>query len=292
MEFLHKLLKKLLSFMAHTALTLIGLLAILASLGGFIAGELLGGGIVFFIGLAMTAFGTRSLWYPNYRQKPDEKNRLQDIRYTPLGDGSHDRPVSDFADECYEKAVNDYNAINAIIRQLQDQELAAQLEKMQDIAQRMIAYMNEHTDKISLAGQFIDYYQDRALSLSKQFLEFEQMDLKTPEVAGIKAKTKLTLSSFDEAYEAQFSRMLTDKIMEVESELKAAEQIMSDAGIQNTACTTPEGSSGSSKIPFHAEAPFNNETSFSTEAPPHPRSLPLNNGCGRGRGCPRGRFQK
>lgn len=103
MEFLHKLLKKLLSFMAHTALTLIGLLAILASLGGFIAGELLGGGIVFFIGLAMTAFGTRSLWYPNYRQKPDEKNRLQDIRYTPLGDGSHDRPVSDFADECYGK---------------------------------------------------------------------------------------------------------------------------------------------------------------------------------------------
>lgn len=296
MEFLHKLLKKIFSFMAHAALTIIGLLGILASLGAFISGEIAGGGIVLVISLALTAFGTRSLWYDNYRKKQEEKNKLQNIHYTPLSDSSSDTPVNDFISESYEKAVGDYNALNSIIRQLQDQEMTAQLEKMQGIAQRMLGYMREHPEKISLAGQFIDYYQDRALSLSRQFLEFEQMNLNTPEVTEVKAKTKVTLSSFDEAYEAQFSRMVTDKILDMSSELKVAEQIMLDAGIQNTSRDIAQSSPGNNAASTNAEAsphsemPGNNGMPFYTEAPAGP--LPLKNGCGRGHGCPRGRFQK
>ncbi|MGM9540325.1 5-bromo-4-chloroindolyl phosphate hydrolysis family protein [Anaerovibrio sp.] len=234
MEFLQKLVKKILSLVAHTALTVAGFFVMLLSLGGFLTGEILGGGIILAIGVAMTAIGTRSLWYPSYKEKQEEKKKLQDIRHTTLEKSNPAAPVSDFVRDSYEKAISDYNSLNGIIRQLQDQELAEQLKKMQGIAQRMINYMREHAEKISMADQFINYYQDRALSLSRQFLEFEQMGLNTPEIAEIKAKTKRTLESFDEAYEAQFSRMLTDKMLEVESELKVAEQIMSDAGIQNT----------------------------------------------------------
>ena len=63
------------------------------------------------------------------------------------------------------------------------------------------------------------------------------MNLNTPEINQLKAKTKITLESFDEAYEAQFSRMVSDKIMEMESELQVARQIMSDAGICDDACS-------------------------------------------------------
>lgn len=233
MDFLQNLCKKILSVVAHTALTITGALTMLLSLGGFLSGELIGGGIVLLLGFAMTAVGTRSLWYPGYKEKQAEKEQLQNIKNTSLESGTA-QPVTDFAQDSYQKAVSDFNALNGIIRQLQDQDLADQLKKMQGIALRMINYMKEHPDKISIADQFINYYQDRALSLSEQFLEFEQMGLGTPEVNAIKIKTKRTLESFDEAYEAQFSRMLTDKMLEVESELKVAEQIMSDAGIQNT----------------------------------------------------------
>ena len=230
MDFLQNLCKKILSIVAHTALTITGAFTMLLSLGGFLSGELIGGGIVLLLGFVMTAIGTRSLWYPGYKEKQAEKKQLQNIKNPSLESGTA-QPVTDFAQDSYQKAVSDFNALNGIIRQLQDQELAEQLKKMQGIALRMINYMKEHPDKISMADQFINYYQDRALSLSEQFLEFEQMGISTPEVSAIKIKTKHTLESFDEAYEAQFSRMLTDKMLEVESELK---QIMSDAGIQNT----------------------------------------------------------
>ena len=233
MDFLQNLCKKILSVVAHAALTITGAFTMLLSLGGFLSGELIGGGIVLLLGFAMTAIGTRSFWYPGYKEKQAEKKQLQNIKNTSL-ESNTAQPVTDFAQDSYQKAVSDFNALNGIIRQLQDQELAEQLKKMQGIALRMINYMKEHPDKISIADQFINYYQDRALSLSNQFLEFEQMGLGTPDVNAIKIKTKHTLESFDEAYEAQFSRMLTDKMLEVESELKVAQQIMSDAGIQNT----------------------------------------------------------
>ena len=233
MDFLQNLCKKILSIVAHTALTITGAFTMLLSLGGFLSGQLIGGGIVLLLGFVMTAIGTRSLWYPGYKEKQAEKKQLQNIKSASLESGTA-QPVTDFAQDSYQKAVSDFNALNGIIRQLQDQELAEQLKKMQGIALRMINYMKEHPDKISMADQFINYYQDRALSLSEQFLEFEQMGISTPEVSAIKIKTKRTLESFDEAYEAQFSRMLTDKMLEVESELKVAQQIMSDAGIQNT----------------------------------------------------------
>ena len=61
------------------------------------------------------------------------------------------------------------------------------------------------------------------------------MNVNSVDVQKIKAKTKLTLSSFDEAYEAQFSRMLNDKILELDSELTVANQVMTENGIKDNA---------------------------------------------------------
>ena len=298
MEFLQKLVKKIFSLVAHTALTVAGFFIMLVSLGGFLTGEILGGGITLAIGTAMAAIGTRSLWYPSYKEKQEERKKLQDIRHTTLEESNSATPVNDFVRDSYKKAISDYNSLNGIIRQLQDQELAEQLKKMQGIAQRMIGYMREHTAKISMADQFINYYQDRALSLSRQFLEFEQMGLNTPEIAEIKAKTKRTLESFDEAYEAQFSRMLTDKMLEVESELKVAEQIMSDAGIQNTSDSpgvrntqTAEAKPSGMDIPdiMLKDNPFSIDRPFDIDEPAGEYTCKNRH---KGNCRPRGRFQK
>ena len=179
--------------------------------------------------------GALHLWQPKWQEHQTKAKTLPSVKPATLSETSEGNTVSDFAQESYEKAVADYNHLNEIIRQLSDKELIGQLEKMQAIAFKMLNYMKYHPEKVALADQFINYYQDRALSLSQQFLEFEEMNLNTPEINQLKAKTKITLESFDEAYEAQFSRMVSDKIMEMESELQVARQIMSDAGISNKA---------------------------------------------------------
>lgn len=238
-EFLNRIIKKIFSVLADIAIFLMGLLFMIFGLGySTIEHEPTIGLPVIGIGMALAAVGTRKLW----RKSKDKQEQPEGAASTPsidlddieTGGQSKLSSANELARERYDKAVADYNELNSILRQLQDPGMRIQLKKMQDIANRMIHYLENHPEKLSLADQFINYYQDRALYMSKQFLEFEQLKLNTPDIAAIKAKTRATLDSFDEAYEAQFSRMVSDKVLEMESELKVADQIISDSGIQNT----------------------------------------------------------
>ena len=278
-NFIEKILRKVFSIFANAFMTVLGIIFFIGGIGGAMLGHASAGICLSLLGAAMAAFGTRWFWQHQLKgSSPDDRQpSLPHIDVEALPAKADMPPINDFTQECYEKAVNDYNELNTIIGQLSDESLFRQLNKMQSIASKMIIYMKEHPEKISLADQFINYYQDRALTLSKQFLEFEQMQLNTPDIAKIKAKTITTLESFDEAYEAQFSKMLSDKVMEMESELKVAEQIMSDSGIKNR--TSPaETVPPASQTDFHIERPF--DTAAQPEACHYQEG-----------GRPRGRFQ-
>ena len=236
-DFIKKVFRDICSVVLDFFLFTTGFVLCIGFVGGLFAGKFLPAILMGLIGLGLCIFGSRKLWLLKWQESQAKAKALPSVKPAALSETSEGNTVSDFAQESYEKAVADYNHLNEIIRQLSDKELIGQLEKMQTIAFKMLNYMKYHPEKVALADQFINYYQDRALSLSQQFLEFEEMNLNTPEINQLKAKTKITLESFDEAYEAQFSRMVSDKIMEMESELQVARQIMSDAGICDDACS-------------------------------------------------------
>ena len=282
-EYIINIFKQICSATIDIVLFIIGFFFCFASIGGIAVDSYPAAGAVAAIGVLMCLFGSRKLWLPSLKKKGKENLKLADISRSSLSETASAPKISDFARESFDKAVSDYNAINDTIRHLEDEELIAQLKKMQAIAHNMIGYLQEHPEKLSLADQFVNYYQDRALSLSRQFREFEAMNLNSDDIARLKAKIKITLSSFDEAYEAQFTRMVSDKILELESELQVARQIMSDAGI----CNIPKAASKikpdtakydktTEKEPedFHIERPFE----------------PAKEACPR-TGRPRGRFQ-
>lgn len=273
-DFIKKVFRDICSAALDFFLFTTGFFMSLGCIGGFLVGNFLAATLIGLIGICLCIFGSRKLWLPKWQEKQTKAKTLPSVKPASLSDTSEVNTVSDFTQESYEKAVADYNSLNEIIRQLSDRELIEQLEKMQAIAFKMLNYMKYHPEKVALADQFINYYQDRALSLSQQFLEFEEMNLNTPEINQLKAKTKITLESFDEAYEAQFSRMVSDKIMEMESELQVARQIMSDAGIRNMQANL-QNSAENIIRDFRIDRPFD--------------------GCEKKQGChvrPRGRFQK
>lgn len=298
-DFIEKIIRKIFSIIVNTGMTVFGIIFMLAGLGGFVTSQIWVGVLFLVLGVGMTAFGTRWFWLPGFKQKRQEAQKLKNIKAVTL-ENSAGAAVSDFAQECYDKAASDYNKLNDVIRNMQDAELSAQLQKMQGIANKMISYMQKHPDRITLAEHFINYYQDRAVSLSTQFVEFEQMQVTTPEINEIKAKTKQTLAAFDEAYEAQFSNMLSNKVLELESELKLAEQLMSDAGIKNenpapkaadnTPAISPKSYTSGSSNESHSQMPFAIEHPFDIKpAEPEPCQA---KGRGNCHNRPRGRFQR
>ncbi|MCI6099724.1 MAG: 5-bromo-4-chloroindolyl phosphate hydrolysis family protein [Selenomonas sp.] len=133
----------------------------------------------------------------------------------------------------YEKAQQDYVAIEQAAAGLADEELRAELAGLQPISVRIMDYMGAHPEKIPLARKFVTYYQDRTAALVKEYLEFERTGLSTEQVEATKAKIRATLAAMDEAYTAEFEKLLSDKLLDVDAELKVMEQTLAADGIED-----------------------------------------------------------
>lgn len=148
-------------------------------------------------------------------------------------------------DELFNKAVDDFNALEKELKRVQDNELRKQLRKMQDIANNFLTYLQQHPERMSLARRFVDYYQDRALLLVRKYQELEKTGLEAQEVQQAKGEIKQLLDNFDEAYEDQFSKVLNAQLMDLDAEMKVMKQNMAADGIQTEAPRQDTSSSGS-----------------------------------------------
>lgn len=131
----------------------------------------------------------------------------------------------------FSKAEADYARIEDARGALQDEMLRAQLAKMQKISGRMMEYLAENPALIPSARQFSDTYQDRAAKLAEEFVRLERTGLNSDTVTQTKKKIKDTLASFDEAYEAEFERLLQARLLDVDAELDVLAGTMRAEGI-------------------------------------------------------------
>lgn len=136
-----------------------------------------------------------------------------------------------FLQESYEKAVSDHRSLELLKKELKDRELAGQVEHMQHVSQNLLAYLEKHPTKIPLAQQYIDYYQDRAVTLVQQYRELEESGLVTERVEAQKAQVRATLASMDGAYREQFERVLSDQMLAAEAEMTVLQQHLASDGL-------------------------------------------------------------
>ena len=138
--------------------------------------------------------------------------------------------ISEVSQESFNKAVEDFYYIQDASLKTKDVELKKQLLVMQQISANILRYLKKHPDKISIARRFIDYYQDTTAKLLEKYLEIESTQLFTAEVENIKRKTKDSLNDLCTAYTQQFEKIINDRIMDMDAELKVMKQSMKADG--------------------------------------------------------------
>ena len=139
---------------------------------------------------------------------------------------------AEYLQQNFEKAMTDYKFIEEAQKNISDRELSRQLGKMQAIAKNLLSNLEKNPDRIPLAYKFIDYYQDRAVKIVKQYQDLEATQLSTEKIQDLKNRMKMTLSALDEAYKDQFEHVLNDQIISADAELKVMEQQLDAEGIK------------------------------------------------------------
>lgn len=184
-----------------------------------------------FLPAGMTAISAVLCIYFGYRAKSYDGRAIDRHHKLDLKDYSDDE--AQLIETSWQKAIADYTRVDAARRTIRDGELREQLAVMQRVASNLLDYLEKHPKAIPAARRFIDTYQDRAANLAEEYRELEQTGLDTEQVAETRAHIKETLSSFDEAYEKEFERVLGDKLLDMDAELAVLQKTMAADGIEN-----------------------------------------------------------
>lgn len=165
-------------------------------------------------------FGGKAFW-------DWKKNRTPQLDLTEL-----EAERAQYLQENFDKATADYNYLEEARENIPDRELVAQLRRLQRTAKNLLNHLEKNPERIALAYKFIDYYQDRAVKIVKQYRELEETELSTDKIQDLKQRMKQTLAALDEAYQDQFEHILNDQIISADAELKVMEQQLNAEGIK------------------------------------------------------------
>ncbi len=165
-------------------------------------------------------FGGKAFW-------DWKKNRTPQLDLTEL-----EAERAQYLQENFDKATADYNYLEEARTIITDRELSTQLRRLQRTAKNLLNHLEKNPERIALAYKFIDYYQDRAVKIVKQYRELEDTELSTDKVQDLKTRMKQMLNALDEAYQDQFEHILNDQIISADAELKVMEQQLNAEGIK------------------------------------------------------------
>ena len=165
-------------------------------------------------------FGGKAFW-------DWKKNRTPQLDLNEL-----EAERAQYLQENFDKATADYNYLEEARTIITDRELSTQLRRLQRTAKNLLNHLEKNPERIALAYKFIDYYQDRAVKIVKQYRELEDTELSTDKVQDLKTRMKQMLNALDEAYQDQFEHILNDQIISADAELKVMEQQLNAEGIK------------------------------------------------------------
>lgn len=131
----------------------------------------------------------------------------------------------------FEKAVSDFNRMEAERRGLTDSDLCRTVANMQHIARNFLYYLQQYPERIGLAEHFIDYYQDRAVYMVHKYKKLAATGVKTDKVVNTQNKLKTLISQLDQAYEEQFTQVMEAELVTIDGETTVMAQNLSDQGL-------------------------------------------------------------
>ena len=140
------------------------------------------------------------------------------------------RPDGAYLKKRLEEAREDFESIRSSMEKIQDRGMREESGKLYNTSSKILAYLEKNPDKISMAGRFIDYYQDTASSLLRKYVELQDSGLDTLEVRNLKEKTKKAMTMLDQAFDQQLQRMMGNELMDMDVEIQMIEDMMKMEG--------------------------------------------------------------
>lgn len=129
-----------------------------------------------------------------------------------------------------EEARKDLKQISRAAREITNIKAKEDAEALEAGGRRILSYLEENPEKISMARRFFTYYLDTAAGLLERYTQLQETGLRTPEVTEALRKTAGTFPVLNEVFEKQFTRLMEGELMDVEAEISLLENTLKMEG--------------------------------------------------------------
>lgn len=131
-----------------------------------------------------------------------------------------------------EEARKDLKQISRAAREITNIKAKEDAEALEAGGRRILSYLEENPEKISMARRFFTYYLDTAAGLLERYTQLQETGLRTPEVTEALRRTAGTFPVLNEVFEKQFTRLMEGELMDVEAEISLLENTLKMEGGQ------------------------------------------------------------
>ena len=131
-----------------------------------------------------------------------------------------------------EEARKDLKQISMAAREITNIKAKEDAEALEAGGRRILSYLEENPEKISMARRFFTYYLDTAAGLLERYTQLQETGLRTPEVTEALRKTAGTFPVLNEVFEKQFTRLMEGELMDVDAEISLLENTLKMEGGQ------------------------------------------------------------
>lgn len=131
-----------------------------------------------------------------------------------------------------EEAKKDLKQIGKAAREITNVKTKADAEALEAEGRRILAYLEENPEKISMARRFFTYYLDTAAGLLDRYIQLQETGLRTPEVTEAINKTAQAFPVLNQVFEKQFTRFMEGELLDLEAEIGLLENTLKMEGGQ------------------------------------------------------------
>lgn len=133
--------------------------------------------------------------------------------------------------ELISKATLDFVHISNYLPDIENEEISELTERLIDLASKLLDYIDEDSERILLVREFVNYYQDRTAELLKKYMSLKATGIETESLRKLERDIISTFQGFSVVYEKQLERVISADIMDMDEEMKVAQQLMKNDGI-------------------------------------------------------------
>ena len=157
------------------------------------------------------------------REEPKQEKKQEEKKQETTGDPELDKLIQE-----RDRAVSEMRRLNDSI---EDETISAQIDHLEEITKKIIAYVVEHPQKLSQIRKFMNYFLPTPLKLLNAYDRMGSAGVSGTNIDGTMGKIETMMDTVTKAFDKQLDALFGDEALDISTDITVMENLLAQEGL-------------------------------------------------------------